>query len=180
MGRIRNAGLGVGTSGSPQCDIMQETVDNKIEELISDIKLNDIKQETVNVKIDELTNNIKHFDSSKFDYDTSESKYDGYLFKLDHSDGGPKAKFLKEVLGYETGDGKLLHQEIGNAINNKYPDNIESTDFGVKYTFYTKIKGKNGIYEYANVIVVVQNDNDKTTWRLITLYPGKKDKQEEC
>ena len=175
MGRVRNAGIGVGTSGSPQCDIMQETVDNKIEELISDIKLNDIKQETIDVKIDELTKNIKPFDSSKFDYKESLPKYDGYLLNLDHSDGGSKAKFLKEVLGYEKGDGELLHSAISDAINNKYPDEIENTKFGTKYTFRIKIKGKNGRYEFANVIVVVQNDKGKTTWRIITLYPGEKD-----
>jgi len=41
--------------------------------------------------------------------------------------------------------------------------------------FRQKIRGKDGSYKSANVVVVVQNDNGKVTWRTITLYPGKKD-----
>ena len=33
----------------------------------------------------------------------------------------------------------------------------------------------NGTHKTANVVVVVQNDNGKITWRTITLYPDKKD-----
>ena len=40
----------------------------------------------------------------------------------------------------------------------------------------TKIKGNDGKYHHANVTVVIQQDNGKTTWRLITITPGKKDK----
>ena len=68
-----------------------------------------------------------------------------------------------------------MNVTISDAINNKYPDEIENTKFGTKYTFRIEIKGKNGRYEFAIVIIVVQNDNGKTTWRIITLYPGKKD-----
>ena len=52
----------------------------------------------------------------------------------------------------------------------------EKTKYGTKYKFGTKIKGKDGAYREANVIVVVQNNRGKTTWRLITVMPGKKDK----
>ena len=41
--------------------------------------------------------------------------------------------------------------------------------------FRQKIRGKDGSYKSANVVVVVQNDNGKVTWRTITLYPEKKD-----
>lgn len=63
----------------------------------------------------------KPFDSSKFDYKESKAKHDGYLLNLEHQDGGPKAKFLKEVLGYKIGDGKALHEAISESINGKIP-----------------------------------------------------------
>ena len=39
-----------------------------------------------------------------------------------------------------------------------------------------KLEGKEGKYHSANVTILVQSDNGKTTWRLITLTPGEKDK----
>ena len=155
MGKTSKSGLGIGVGSSPQGSITQGDFDNKVNELTS--------------------NELKPFDSSKFDYKESEPKYDGYLLKQDHPDGGSKAKFLKEVLGYKIGDGKILHEAIGEAINGKMPNVVEQTKFGLKYTFNTKIKGKDGTHKTANVVVVVQNDNGKITWRTITLYPDKKD-----
>lgn len=82
---------------------------------------------------------------------------------------------LRKQLGYNKGDGQALHNAIGEAIDGKLPNSVEQTKFGQKYTFNTKIRGKDGSYKSANVVVVVQNDNGKVTWRTITLYPGKKD-----
>ena len=154
MGKTKNSGLGIGIGSSPQGSIAQAEFDDKVKELTS--------------------NEPKPFDSSKFSYEESKLKYDDYILKLDHPDGGSKAKFLKDVLGYKKGDSKELHKSIGEAINGKIPNVVEQTKFGLKYTFNTKIKGKDGNYKSANVVVVVQNDNGKTTWRTITLYPNKK------
>lgn len=156
MGKTIKSGLGIGVGSSPQGSITQSDFDNKVKELIS--------------------NEPKPFDSSKFDYKESEPKYDGYLLKLNHVDGGSKAKFLKDVLGYEKGDGKKLHDAIGQAIDGKIPNKVKNTEFGTKYNFDVRLKGKDGNFHSTNVTVVVQNDNGKTTWRLITLTPGKKDK----
>ena len=156
MGKTSNSGLGTGVGSSPQGSITQSEFDNKVKDLMS--------------------NEPKPFDSTKFDYTESEPKYDGYLFDLNHSAGGSKAKFLKDVLGYEKGDGKKLHEAIGKAIDGKIPNVVKNTDYGTKFSFNLKLEGKDGKYHSANVTIVVQNDNGKTTWRLITLTPGKKDK----
>lgn len=55
------------------------------------------------------------FDSSTFSYPESEKKYDGYLLDENHPKGGSKAKFLKDVLGYQKGDGPALHNAIGEV-----------------------------------------------------------------
>ena len=155
MGKTSRSGLGVGTGSSPQGSLSQGNVD---------------------IKVKELTEKLKPFDSTFFSYQESIPKYDGYLLNLDHSIGVFKAKFLKETLGYRTGDGFKLHTAIGQAIDGKIPSKVETTPFGTKYNFNTNLKGNDGKYRSANVTVVVQNDNGKTTWRLITLTPGKKDK----
>ena len=36
------------------------------------------------------------------------------------------------------------------------------------------IQDNNGKFEYANVTVVLQQDNSKTNWRIITITPDKK------
>ena len=77
-------------------------------------------------------------------------------------------------MGYKQGDGEKLHNAIADAINGKLPNVVTKTNFGVKYTFNIKIRGNDGNYNSANVVVVVQNDKGKVTWRTITLYPGKK------
>lgn len=153
MGKTSKSGLGVGTGSSPQGSLSQGNVDSKVKE---------------------LTKKLKPFDSTLFSYQESIPKYDGYLLNLDHSIGGSKAKFLKEALGYKTGDGFKLHMAIGQAINGKIPSKVETTPFGTKYNFNAKLKGNDGKYHSANVTIVVQNDNEKTTWRIITLTPGKK------
>lgn len=156
MGKTSKSGLGIGVGSSPQGSLTQSDFDNKVNELTS--------------------KEPQPFDSSKFNYGESEPKYDGYLLKLDHVDGGSKAKFLKDVLGYEKGDGQRLHSAIGKAIDGKIPNKVNNTEFGIKYNFNVKLEGKDGRFHSANVTIVIQNDNGKTTWRLITITPGKKDK----
>lgn len=116
------------------------------------------------------------FRSSKFSYDESISKYNDYLLNKDHPIGKSKAEFIERNLGYKRGDSKELHKAISAAIDGKIPNKVEETNYGTKESFATKIKGKNGQYCSANLVIVVQNDNGKTNWRLITITPGKKDK----
>lgn len=77
-------------------------------------------------------------------------------------------------MGYNEGDSMKLHNAISETINGKTPDKVTKTQHGIKCNFYTKIKGNNRKYHHANIIVIIQKDNGKATWRLITLTPGKK------
>lgn len=111
------------------------------------------------------------FSTGKIEY--SPSKMDDYLLNLESAKGKSKAQFLKDVLGYVKGDGKQLHDALINAINGKEPSKVTKTDYGIKYEYDVKIGGKNGTT--AKVIVVYQQDNGKDSYRIITLYPGKKE-----
>ncbi len=95
---------------------------------------------------------------------------------LNHKKGASKAKFLKDVLGYKLGDGEILHEVILKAIKDTKPYYIEKTKYGIKYKFKAKIKSDNESYCEVNVVVVVQKDNGKLVWRIVTLYPGKKER----
>lgn len=106
----------------------------------------------------------------------SKKKTEGYLLNENHPVGGPKAKFMKEVLGYSKEDSKLFHNNIVSAIKDKVPSKSEATQYGTKYTYNTKLIGKNGSAVSANVVVVIQKDNGRTTYKIITVYPDKKEK----
>ena len=77
-------------------------------------------------------------------------------------------------MGYNKGDGAKLHAAVSEAINGKKPNVVTTTKYGTKATFHTTIKGNDGKYHSANVTVVIQKDNGKITWRLITIAPRKK------
>ena len=115
------------------------------------------------------------FDGCEFPYEVSAPKYDGYLLDLDSEKGGSKAKFLRDVLNYNKGDGRKLHEAIAEALDGKIPDSSEQTPYGLKCRFKVRIKGNGGKWAEANVEVVIQKDNGRIVWRIITLFPGRKD-----
>jgi hypothetical protein len=101
-------------------------------------------------------------------------KIKDYLLNENHPIGGAKAKFMKEVLGYSTDDAELFHKNVIVAIKDKIPSSSEKTPYGMKYAYHTELVGKAGVKVSTNVIVVIQKDNEKTTYRIITVYPDKK------
>lgn len=93
-----------------------------------------------------------------------------------HPKGGAKAKFMKDVLGYSQSDSKAFHKNVVDSPIGKTPTKSETTPFGIKHTYNTKLKGKNGQSVSANVVVVIQKDNNRTTYKIVTVYPDKKGK----
>ena len=59
-----------------------------------------------------------------------------------HPEGKSKAKFLKNVLEYKSGDGKILHDNLVKAVLNKKTVKIENTSYGIKNTYKIKLVGK--------------------------------------
>ncbi len=104
----------------------------------------------------------------------SKKKTEGYLLNINHPKGGSKAKFMKDVLGYSSTDSKLFHRNIVKSIIGKTPDKSETTPFGIKHTYKTKLIGKTGESVSANVVVVIQKDNSRITYKIVTVYPDKK------
>ncbi len=106
----------------------------------------------------------------------SKKKTEGYLLNPDHPIGAGKAKFMKEVLGYEQSDSHLFHTNVVKSIMGVVPSKTEQTPFGLKHTFNTKLISKSGESITANVVVIIQKDNGRTTYKLITVYPDKRGK----
>lgn len=128
MGRYNNSGIGKGIGTSPQLTFENQEYENKVNEIENNQREKD---------------DYCFIDESNFPFEDSVNKYEKYLLNLNHNRGGPKAKFLKDVLGYKLGDGKKLHKAILECIKDKKPNNVENTDHGTKYTFNTSIKGVN-------------------------------------
>lgn len=112
---------------------------------------------------------------TKVQIDYIPEKMNNYLLNLDHPKGGSKAKFLHDVLGYQAGDGRLLYDNIRQALKGLKPIEIKDTPFGLRYLYDARLPGRNEESVSAKVVVVLQRDNGKTTWKIITLYPGRKD-----
>ena len=106
----------------------------------------------------------------------SKKKTEGYLLNPSHPKGGAKAKFMKDVLGYSQSASKALHKNVVDSLIGKTPTKSETTPFGIKHTYNTKLKGKNGQSVSVNVVVVIQKDNNRTTYKIVTVYPDKKGK----
>lgn len=104
----------------------------------------------------------------------SKKKTEEYLLNPSHPKGGTKAKFMKDVLGYSQSDSKVFHKNVVSSLIGKMPTKSEVTQFGVKHTYKTKITGKDSQSVSANVVVVIQKDNGRTTYKIVTVYPDKK------
>ena len=97
----------------------------------------------------------------------SHKKTVDYLLNPNHPQGGSKAKFKK--------DAKLFHKNVVSAIQGKTPDKTTTSQYGTKHTYNTELISKSGAKVKANVVVVIQRDNGRTTYKIVTVYPGKKD-----
>lgn len=65
---------------------------------------------------------------------------------------------------------------VVNAIINRIPTKTLQTPYGVKHIYHTTLVGKNGNHIKANVVVVVQKDNKRITYKIVTVYPDKKER----
>ena len=124
-----------------------------------------------------LSNNITNpiLIKKKGDLRYNKQKMEKYLLNLKHPKGESKAKFLQDVLGYKSGDGKLLHKNIVKEMIGKKPVSSKKTEHGLKCTYNITLNGKSGKKVKANIVVVIQKDNNRLTYKIVTLYPNKKE-----
>ena len=83
----------------------------------------------------------------------SKKKTVDYLLNPNHPQGGAKAKFFHDTLGYSQSDSKTFHKNVVSSIIGKQPGKTVS----------------------ANVVVVIQKDKSRKTFKIVTVYPDKKE-----
>ena len=105
----------------------------------------------------------------------SKKKTVDYLLNPNHPQGGAKAKFFHDSLGYSQADSKTFHKNVVSSIIGKQPVKKEETKYGTKLTFKTTLSGKEGKNVSANVVVVIQKDKNRKTFKIVTVYPDKKE-----
>ena len=106
----------------------------------------------------------------------SERKIKDYLLNLNHPIGGTKAKFLQDVLGYNAQDSRLFYNNIVNAIVKRVPNETIKTEYGIKHVYNTKLVGKYSKSISVNIVVIVQKDKGRVTYKIVTVYPDHKEK----
>ena len=117
--------LGHGSSGSPQSTLEESTYANKGAQNESSSK----SESPIN---------------KPGDLRYSKKKTEGYLLNLNHPQGKAKAKFMKEVLGYEQTDSKSFHKNVVSAVLKKTPNKTEKTPYGLKHTYNVQLVSKHG------------------------------------
>ena len=73
-------------------------------------------------------------------------------------------------------DSKLFHKNVVNSIIGKVPEKSTQTEYGLKQTYKTELIGKSGDIVKANVVVVIQKDKGRITYKIVTVYPDKKER----
>lgn len=130
--------------------------------------------EQTELKTAVMNNELNHPITKHNDVRYSKKKTEGYLLNAEHPKGGSKAKFMKDVLGYSQADSRSFHKKVVDSITNKTPSKTVNTPYGIRHTYNTELIGKTGGKIKANVVVVVQKDNGRITYKIITVYPDKK------
>lgn len=101
----------------------------------------------------------------------SQRKVEDYLLNISHPVGGAKAKFMLDVLGYTQADGRLFHKNVVDSIIGRQPCKTEVTTYGIKHMYKATLVSKSGSTVSANVIVIVQKDKKRITYKIVTVYP---------
>lgn len=86
----------------------------------------------------------------------------------------------QHIKGFETLGAKVrtkaFHKNVVASLIGKIPTKSETTQFGIKHIYNAKLTSKDGKSVSVNVVVVIQKDNGRTTYKIVTVYPDKKGK----
>jgi len=77
-----------------------------------------------------------------------DGKFTKYLFDRDHKDGGGKAKFFIETLGFDPDDWRFLAAQFYDGLLLSEPRDLEvkhwEQDFGAKFNVYVRVRSRTG------------------------------------
>lgn len=128
-----------------------------------------------NPSINKLSYESK-FNTTNQTFICEENKIKNYLLDINHSKGGPKAKFFIEVLGIEKDDWRYLANQISSAMNDAFVFEIKNNQHGIKHSSFIKIKGRNNREAVIQTVWIITEGESP---RLVTAYPYDKQREEE-
>lgn len=125
---------------------------------------------------------MSHSDVKDFYYSTDlmqndneflceKEKIFNYLLNINHSEGGPKAKYFIETLGISQNDWKYLSNQITDAMKDAILFRLENNQYGIKHRAIIKIKGRNGKTAFLETGWEITEGKSA---RLLTAYPYSK------
>jgi len=95
-------------------------------------------------------------------------KLENYALNLEHSEGGPKAQYFKNVLGISQEDWMYMEEQIRIGLYEGEVNGIEIGEHGVKYFVNIGISGLNGVNKVIRTVWIIRPNEPV---QLITLYP---------
>ncbi|WP_314223632.1 DUF6883 domain-containing protein [Streptomyces zaehneri] len=108
--------------------------------------------------------------------DDLRSKLHDYALKLDHPDGGPKARFFQQELGIEQSDWRLLAIQLLSALHGAEPQKFRDEPAHgdtqhLRFEISAPVVGLNG---QTKPVTAAWKIEDGAPAQLVTLTPGKK------
>lgn len=70
----------------------------------------------------------------------------------------------------------LKYNNVRKALINQAPVKVTPTPNGVKQEYKVELQAKDGSVKTARVVAVFQKDNGNSVYRIITMYPDKKER----
>ncbi|WP_312686478.1 DUF6883 domain-containing protein [Brevundimonas nasdae] len=104
----------------------------------------------------------------------SEDKIRKYLLNLDHSDGGPKAKFFKDVLDIVEADWAYLHNQISRGWENATLYRVGRNAWSYTHGALMAVVGRNG---RQVVIETGWKVSDDGPVEFVTAYPANTERE---
>ena len=100
-----------------------------------------------------------------------EEKLTNYLLKLDHPDGGPKARFFIDTLGISPADWRYLADQFCQSALNSDFYRLNVKQYGVMHGAVVLVTGRNGRVAAVETGWKLEQDGPA---KLVTAYPADK------
>jgi hypothetical protein len=100
------------------------------------------------------------------------TKLTDYLLDPKHKDGGSKAKFFEQQLAITRKDWAYLHGQLIDGLGNVSYEDVRLDDFGVRFTAYLPVTGRNGATATIATGWIVRPGERAS---FVTAFPARKD-----
>lgn len=105
----------------------------------------------------------------RVEFQVPSQKFTDYLLNIDHSHGGPKAKFFIETLGIQPNDWRFLADQIVQAAKSGELYRLKLSPYGASHGSLALITGRNGKIAVVETAWILPAEGPA---QFVTAYPG--------